>query len=177
METPSTYDAKTNSKKSNTTKKAIELKKRRSRVLELRRSGCSLEAISAVIVTEFGIPSYNRSRAYEDIQATLKELSAETSLNAEQYRTLELERLDNWQSTLQSQIEAGNTRAIDTAVKIRDRRCNLLGINAPIQLMVTERADAIVDKELKTFMIAVKELISESAYGELMDAVERLSKN
>ena len=49
---------------------------------------------------------------------------------AEQYRTLELLRLDAMTLSLKAKIDSGDTKAIVVAVKIMERRCKLLGLDA-----------------------------------------------
>jgi hypothetical protein len=151
--------------------KAISIAERRSKALQLRKTGATLEAVAAVIAKEFDNPKYTRSHAFKDIDESLKELNEACSHDAEEYRRQELERLEDWLLKLQSKIQQGDTRSIDVAIKISDRRCKLLGLDAPIQLMVQQQAESAIDEELRSFLTSVQGLLSRDAYNELMDAM------
>lgn len=152
-------------------KKNIDMQARRSRAMKLRQTGATLEAVATVIAQEFKIPNYNRSRAFEDIDECLKTLNAECSHTTEEYRREQLERLDDWLSRLQPAIERGDVKAIGAAIQIIDRKCKLLGLDAPIQLMVQQQAEFQIEAELRSFLTSVQGLLSRDAYQELMDAV------
>jgi hypothetical protein len=154
-----------------TRKKNIDIQTRRSRALHLRQTGASLEAVATVIAEEFKIASYDRRRAFEDIDECLKKLNEECSHTTEQYRRQQLERLDEYLFRLQPAINAGDVKAIGTAIQIIDRKCKLLGLDAPIQLMVQQQAEREIEAELRSFLTSVQGLLSRDAYRELMDAV------
>jgi hypothetical protein len=50
---------------------------------------------------------------------------------AEDVRELETQRLDAMLFALRTKIKQGDVRAIDTAIRIADRRAKLLGLDAP----------------------------------------------
>jgi hypothetical protein len=152
-------------------KSKINVQSRRSRVMHLRKTGATLETIAALIRIEFELPNYDRRRCFEDIDAVLLELNAECSHDTEEYRRQQLERLDDWLFRLQPKIQQGDPKAIATAVKISDHQCKLLGLDAPIQLMVQKEAEAQIEEELRSFLAMVQGLLSREAYQELMDAV------
>ena len=72
----------------------------------------------------------NESTAYHDVQNALGLLDAIRRDKAEQYRALELLRLDALTLCLSAKIDLGDTRAILVAVKIMERRAKLLGFDA-----------------------------------------------
>lgn len=152
-------------------KKNIDIQTRRSRAMKLRQTGATLEAVATVISQEFKIANYNRSRAFEDIDECLKTLNAECSHATEEYRREQLERLDDWLSRLQPAIERGDTKAIGAAIQIIDRKCKLLGLDAPMQLMVRQQAESQIEAELRSFLASIQELLSPEAFREVMDAV------
>ena len=100
-------------------KKAV----RQNAALELRIQGLSYRAIA----TECGV---NMSTAYSDVQHALGLLDDVRREKAEQYRALELLRLDAMTLSLSAKIDLGDTKAILVAVKIMERRAKLLGFDA-----------------------------------------------
>ncbi|MDA1088655.1 MAG: sigma factor-like helix-turn-helix DNA-binding protein [Verrucomicrobia bacterium] len=101
-------------------KKAV----RQATALELRIQGLSYRAIA----TECGV---NMSTAYSDVQHALGLLDDVRREKAEQYRALELLRLDAMTLSLSAKIDLGDTKAILVAVKIMERRAKLLGLDNP----------------------------------------------
>ena len=75
-------------------KRNVNIAERRSRALELRKMGASYRAIASTIQKEMGVARYSQSTAHDDVSAALQELREQTSLNAQEYVRLELERLD-----------------------------------------------------------------------------------
>jgi PAS domain-containing protein len=151
--------------------KAVVIAERRSKALQIRKTGATLEAVAAVIAEEFGNPKYDRKQAFQDIDESLRELNETCSHSAEEYRRQELERLEEWLNRLETAIERGDEKAIGRAIQISDRRCKLLGLDAPIQLMVQEQAESQIDEELRSFLTSIQSLLSADAYREVMDAV------
>ena len=54
------------------------------------------------------------------------------------YVELELTRLDKYLGVLAKKIEGGDVRAVDTALKVADRRAKLLGLDAPTKVANTD---------------------------------------
>jgi hypothetical protein len=105
--------------------KTIEINERREQALQYRRAGLSIRAIASRLdVSVFTI--------HEDIKAMLAEAIKENVDNAEQMRTLELDRLDDMLLRIQSQVIKGDLKAIDRALRISEQRAKLLGLYAPI---------------------------------------------
>lgn len=82
-------------------------------------------------------------------------------------RQVELDRLDHYLVKLDAGVEAGDEKAINTALRVGERRAKLLGIDAPIQV------DALVGvttagSELQELLAAAKqrELAKEAAIIE-----------
>ena len=99
---------------------------RQNAALELRILGHSYRAIAAEC-------DVNESTAYSDVQNALGLLDAIRRDKAEQYRALELLRLDALTLALSAKIDSGDTRAILVAVKIMERRAKLCGLDEPIK--------------------------------------------
>jgi hypothetical protein len=109
----------------------VELLARRRRVFELRRAGGSLEAIAQAIAKEFNAPAYSRQRAHDDLRAIIRET---ITLPVEEYRQMEIDRLDAAQLAIWGRVLRGELTAIDRLVKIVDQRAKLQGTHAPIKL-------------------------------------------
>jgi hypothetical protein len=100
---------------------------RRNKTFELRRSGATYRAIT----TELGI---SPSAAFIDVKTVMSELKKLDIEEAEDYRTMELERLDAIQLALMPEVNQGNFKAIDRYLRISESRCKLLGLyNLPIK--------------------------------------------
>lgn len=72
---------------------------------------------------------------------------------ANELRELELQRLDEFLRALWPKIQTGNPRAIETALKVSERRAKLMGLDAP------EKREVTLDANVQTLNHA--ELISE----------------
>lgn len=70
-------------------------------------------------------------------------------------RELEVQRLDEFLRALWPKIQTGNPRAIETALKVAERRAKLLGLDAP------EKREVTVDASVQS--LTHTELVSEYA--------------
>lgn len=93
-------------------------------MLELRKQGWTYQAIG----DKFGMTAPS---AYERVK---KALHASVAEPAEDVRQMELERLDHLYQKLSPKVEAGDTRAIQTALSIMDRRAKMLGLDSPVKV-------------------------------------------
>ena len=98
---------------------------RRSKAVAMRLAGMDYETIAQ------RLGYYNRGAAYNDITAALEANVAEQNRNADVLRQEELQRLDRLQAGVWQAAAAGDPRSVDTALRIVDRRCKLLGLDAP----------------------------------------------
>ena len=147
--------------------KKVALAERRQKALNLRKTGATMEAIAAVLSKEFGLPKYDRKQVFQDIDAGLGLLTEQCTHDAEELRQLELERLDTYLLRLQPKITLGDVRAIAQAVNISERRCKMLGLDAPIQIQVED----IVNAELTAFIDGLEPLLPREVYIQVLDAV------
>lgn len=153
--------------------KDFDILDRRRRALELRKEGLTFEAIAEIVADEFKLPNYSRPRAYDDVSFSLAELAREYRGEAESLRQLELERLDTLQNALWPAATNGDDRAIGAIMKLMERRSKLLGLDAPVQLLVEQ----IVDRELREAVDQLQKAMSPAAYREFLDAMETLKKS
>jgi hypothetical protein len=155
------------------TPNTISVIDRRRSALELRRDGATYDLIAQTISTELGLKSYTRSRAYEDVKFALEELNREFSLEAQELRRLEAEKLDRLESLLWPLALEKNCKAIDSLKGLLERRARLFGIDAPVQFLV----DQAIHKELTTAIDRLQGLMSPSAYGELLKCLRILGES
>ncbi len=118
-----------------TGKRAILAEDRKRIALEMRRDGHTLAEIQ-------GATGYkSRGAVQKAIETALLDARREDT-NA--LFELELERLDRWLERLKVKIEAGDTGAISTALRVSERRCKLLGLDRePVQQMAPEAEPTI----------------------------------
>lgn len=131
--------------RSNTTsQEKIGYLERRPQVLAMRKGGASLRQIA----DHFGI---SHEQVRQDIKAALADIIAETRDAAEEYRALELDRLDALHLALWPQATKGNLGAVDRVLRVMQRRADLLGLDAPQRIvnLTPEDAEKLTDTELE----------------------------
>jgi hypothetical protein len=131
-----------------------EVVEKERRVLELRRAGYTFDDIAKTV--GYASPSgafYALSRA---LKRTLQQ-------PANELREMETDRLDRLQAAVWPKALAGDNKAVDTILKIMDRRARLLGLDAPSKMQVetTTYDPGSIDAE-----VAKLRLILESHSGE-----------
>ncbi len=100
---------------------------RRAKAVALRLAGVDYDTIA----DRLGYAS--RGAAYTDITRALEANVAEQQRGADLLRQEELARLDRLQAGVWQAATGGDSRAVDTALRIIDRRCKLLGLDAPVR--------------------------------------------
>ncbi|MFF4403826.1 hypothetical protein [Streptomyces sp. NPDC001404] len=97
----------------------------------------------------------SRGAATKDLMRALEVRHAEQVAQAEVLRSVEAQRLDRLQAAAWAAALQGDLRAIETVVRIIDRRCRLLGLDAPARMEVLS-IDAIDEQiRLLTGQLAV----------------------
>lgn len=114
---------------------------RRGKAVAMRLAGLDYETIA----NRLGYAS--RGAACQDITRALEANVAEQNRNADVLRQEELQRLNRLQAGVWQAAVSGDTKAVDTALRIIDRRCKLLGLDAPVRHEVVT-LDAI-DAEIR----------------------------
>ncbi len=100
---------------------------RRAKAVALRLAGVDYDTIAD------RLGYYNRGAAYNDITRALEANVAEQQRGADILRQEELARLDRLQAGVWQAAVSGDTRSVDSALRIIDRRCKLLGLDAPVR--------------------------------------------
>ena len=117
--------------------RALIIQERRLAALKLRKQGLSIARIAA----KLGVTAKTLGL---DLKYCLKELVELTAIETDEYRQLEVERLDKMIEVCMVQIEAGGNGAlwaIDRAITIADRRAKFLGLDKPMALIVAGDKD------------------------------------
>jgi hypothetical protein len=125
------------SQKGKTAAKSIKQQERATHALNLRRAGASYAEIGKAL-------GVTKQRAFAIVKTQLDELAATVNEASTAVRQLELERLDAMQIASFQKAVRGETAAVDTVLRIMDRRAKLLGLNAPSELEITEHPKHIV---------------------------------
>jgi hypothetical protein len=119
----------------------FDTQKRRSFVLELRKKGCTYRTIAQKTIEEFGIENlpkgWDERYAWTDTHRELEKLKAMNEEHAGDIRDLEIERLDALLEGLWEKASNGDERAVNSALKIMERRSRLLGLDAPTTTQIT----------------------------------------
>jgi hypothetical protein len=112
-----------------TARRNLEAAEKQAQALQLRKAGASYDTIAEHLGYR------GKQGAHKAVMAALRNSVREP---AEEYKRLELERLDVAQVALWRQVQAGNLGAIDRLLKIMERRARLLGLDAPTKVAPTD---------------------------------------
>ncbi len=104
---------------------------RKYKAFEFRKSGMSYRDIGKELDISGG-------QAYQDVMWVLKTIINDHKEDVEQYKQMELERLDEYVKSLDWKKNMGNFKTIEIMLKIQDRRAKLLGLDAPQKTALTD---------------------------------------
>lgn len=137
---------------------SAELAERRERVYAMRLTGKSLSYIAQA-------EGVSKTTVFNDIEAVIK---AKTEVPAQQVREMELDRLDLLLDKLMPRVEQGDVQAIQTALKVMDRRAKFLGLDAPTKQDLTVHQADPMDTALGGLMreARAKQAAEEQALRE-----------
>lgn len=107
--------------------KAEEL---RREALYLRNTGASFAAIGKTL-------GVSKSAAFKAVNTALQALRDEIKEQAGLLQSQEADRLDQLQLGIWSDATRGNLQAIQTVLKIMERRARLLGLDQPVKVAPT----------------------------------------
>lgn len=96
-----------------------------AKILELRKQGKTVRAIAKEV-------RRSKSEVGRMLQEALKAVEADQETKKE-VRALQLERLDVWMQGVFKRASKGNEKAIQTALRIEERRAKLMGTDAPVE--------------------------------------------
>lgn len=100
---------------------------RRAKAVALRLAGLDFQTIADKLHYA------DRAAAHKDITRAMEANVAEMNRNADVLRQEELDRLMRLQLGVWPAATAGDPKAVQVALGIIDRRCKLLGLDAPVR--------------------------------------------
>jgi hypothetical protein len=114
---------KKTTKQTKNSPRAAKAAAHRSKALSLRMAGQTYEQIGKAL-------KLTTQRAYQLVSEALKELRSFTLEQADDYRALELQRLDALQQTLEAKLlsEDNTLAVVNMILKVIESRCKLLGL-------------------------------------------------
>lgn len=122
----------------------------RAEAVKLRKLGMSFQQIAERV--GYG----SRQAAHQAVTKALAEIREETQDTADDLRTLEAERLDQlWQIAFTEALTNRNLRAIDTAIRVQDRRAKLFGLDK-----TDERMAAAIEANAEASMAQARVLFT-----------------
>ncbi len=109
------------------TQQRILAREKQRRAMEMRKAGATYQ----IIADQVGYA--DQSGARKAVERAMKETLQEP---AEELRTMQIERLNHMLLTLWPGVQAGDTRSIDTSLRIMDKLDRLMGTEAPVNQQV-----------------------------------------
>ena len=134
-----------------------ELQERRIKAMQLRLRGKSYPMIAREL-------KLSVSQAYQDVMHEVRKRSEELKENAEEVRSMEVERLDVIMDKLWDRIEGGSLDHIEVYFKVAHRRAKLLGLDAAGKSEVTindNRPEHVPDADLYQRVRALQERLAK----------------
>lgn len=114
---------------------------RRQTAFELRKNGVPFRQIA----DRLGI---SEAQAFKDVQAVIHRLKELELEQLEDYRRIELERLDIAILAIASQVRSGHLGAIDRWIRLSESRRKLLGVDEASKVDLTLDVKSLSDDEL-----------------------------
>lgn len=103
---------------------------RQTKAVALRLAGLGYQEIA----DQLDYPS--RTHAFADVEAAITLRAQDGTRTVDSLRETEVMRLDRLQAAAWAKALAGDYKAIELSLKIIDRRCKLLGLDAPERIEV-----------------------------------------
>jgi IS30 family transposase len=107
----------------------LEAAERRQQAFELRKRGVSYRGIGAEL-------DISEAQAHRDVQRGLAQLAELERASAEEYRAMELARLDRAVLALAPKLRIGDPQVVSTWIRLSESRRKLLGLDAPTAIDV-----------------------------------------
>lgn len=112
---------------STTSRRILKGREREQAAVKLRMGGATYDEIGSSL----GITA---PTAYRAVKRAIGRVIAKTSEDADQLRTLELQRLDKLLLALWPRASRGDDAAVDRVLRVMERRAKLRGLDAPVQV-------------------------------------------
>ena len=125
----------------------LETAERRAFVLGLRKQGKTYVDIARATIDKFGVErlpaGFDERYAWKDVSRELERLRAEIADSADSVIELEVQRLDAMLDRLWPKVENGDEKAVNTALRVMERRAKLLGLDSPTKQDLTSAGQPI----------------------------------
>ena len=118
-------------------KASVAVREKGRQAISLRMAGATMSEIAS----QLGYA--NESGAYKAVMRELEQTTQDMGESTEAVRQIELKRLDQMLSPIWNAVTTGDQTAINTALRIQERRAALLGLDAPKQIEARVRIDVI----------------------------------
>lgn len=126
------------------TRRTIQAKETRDRILELRKQGLTYAAISKEVGVSYDTVSNTISQA-------MIALSTRTLANAEDLRREDYQKLSLMLEAIWDRVLSGELGAIDRAIRILERRARLMGLDMQQQnaIFMALNLERLTDEQLE----------------------------
>ncbi len=140
------------------TGRTIEAYEKDQRALELRKEGLTYEEISEQL--GYSTPS----ASYKAVMRRLREADRPA---VSMLRELEVQRLDAMLYAVWDDVLQGDANAVNTAIKISERRSRLLGLDAPHSIEARARIDVLSwNQAIRDFIDIHREVFGDGLQDE-----------
>jgi hypothetical protein len=143
------------------------LLERRRQVWELHCARASRRQIATQISKAFNIPHYNEVDVYRDIQHGYQRVLGEYESDIREQFHLEMENLANCHLKIWPAVQKGDLKAIQIALSISDRRCQLLGLDKTQRLLIENSVSTAIAEILDS----ISGVLDEDAYEKVVGAL------
>lgn len=109
---------------------------RREKALDYRTRGWAYRDIAKAL-------GVSLAQAYKDVNYELAEAKSRARENADELLQLELDRLDMLLKGLEPMARVGNPGAVNSYLKVMERRAKLLGLDAPAKTDITSDGEKL----------------------------------
>lgn len=147
-----------------TSPRRLQAKVRAAEAMRLRIRGLTYRQIAERLGYSGEGAAYN---------AVLRGLRDTRQEPAEELRTLELTRIDEALHAIWPRVLRGQTRAVDSFIKLSKRRADLLGLDAPRRIVWEDvRSEAAKVREQ---MVAAGLITDDTELGEILKLAEKIA--
>lgn len=142
---------------------------RRSLIWELIRSGVTdVRGLSAALAQR-GITA-SKTTVHKDITITLGEYRKQRLRDTSMVVDTEVAQLDQYEQALALKIKGGDSRAVVAAVRVKERRARLLGLDAPDQWQHEAEMRRMVTREqMLLYMRALTAVVLDAIEAHIPD--------
>ena len=119
------------SSKQKTPKQSAERLLKQTQALQLRAHGHNFRAISKALVCSISTAHALVKEAFVAERKGISEAKADLV-------EMEILRCDTYLQAIAKKVQAGDVKAVDTALKVGKRRAELLGLDAPTKIAETD---------------------------------------